>query len=141
MYYANEEKSYEKCVELSVNIFYDVFHNQIAQLLHAFPKDHIIEETGKPFWSGLKRAPDVIHMDLNDPLQVEVIQAGANIFAVIFGIPMESSEAVVKEIAAKVNPVKFTPKKVHIEVDEKTTKKDAPVEISEEDEIEIKKLV
>ena len=89
MYYANEEKSYEKCVELSVDEFYNNFYNQIAKLLHDFPEDLIIGETGKPFWKGLKRAPSVIQMDLNDPLHIEVIQAGANIFATIFGIPME----------------------------------------------------
>ena len=112
-----------------------MFHNQVAQLLHAFPEDHIIEETGKAFWSGLKRAPDVINLNLNDPLHLEVVQAGANIFAVIFGIPMEENKHVVKSMAEKVTPVKFTPKKVHIEVDEKAPKKEAPVEISEEDEI------
>jgi ubiquitin-activating enzyme E1 len=141
MYIANEEKSYAKCVDLSVNIFYDVFHNQIAQLLHAFPEDHVIEETGKPFWGGLKRVPSVIPMDLNDPLQVEVIQAGANIFAVIFNIPMEDNKNVVIDLAKNVAPMKFTPKKVKIEVDEKNAKKDEPVVIDEKDEIELKKLV
>ena len=130
MYEANEAKSYAKCVELSVNIFWDVFHNQIAQLLHAFPSDHIIEETGKPFWSGLKRAPDAIHLDFGDPLQVEVIQAASNIFAVVFGIPMEQDSKVVKSIAEKVVPRKFTPKKIKIEVDEKE-KKEEPVVIDE----------
>lgn len=70
MYLANEAQTYQKCIELSVSIFWDVFHNQIAQLLNAFPEDHIIEETKKPFWSGLKRAPRVIQLDLNDPLHV-----------------------------------------------------------------------
>lgn len=91
MYLANEAKSYAKCVEMAVNIFWDVFHNQIAQLLHAFPEDHIIEETKKPFWSGLKRAPKVITLDLNDPLQVQLIQATANILAFVFGIQLEQN--------------------------------------------------
>jgi hypothetical protein len=43
MYQINESKSYVKCVEAAVNIFWDVFHNQIAILLNAFPEDHIIE--------------------------------------------------------------------------------------------------
>ncbi len=97
-----------------MNIFWDVFHNQIAQLLNAFPEDHIIEETKKPFWSGLKRAPKVIQLDLNDPLQLEVIQAAANIFAVIFNIPMEDNKNVVKTLAKNVEPHKFAPKKVKI---------------------------
>lgn len=88
MYITNESKSFAKCVEMAVNIFWDVFHNQIAQLLHAFPHDHIIEDTGKPFWSGLKRAPEVIQLDLNDPLQVELIQATSNILAFAFNIQL-----------------------------------------------------
>ena len=70
--------------------------------MHAFPEDHIIEETGKPFWGGLKRAPSVIHLDLNDDLQIEVIQAAANIFAVIFGIPMEDNKNVIRDLAKHV---------------------------------------
>lgn len=41
-------------------------------------------------------------------------------------------------MAKNVVPIKFAPKKVKIEVDEK--KKDEPVEISEEDEVEVKKI-
>jgi hypothetical protein len=37
MYEINEQKSYNKCVEMAVNIFWDVFHNKIAELLTAFP--------------------------------------------------------------------------------------------------------
>lgn len=43
MYEANESQSYQKCIDLAVNIFWDVFHNQIAQLLNAFPENHVIE--------------------------------------------------------------------------------------------------
>lgn len=99
MYKANETKSYSKCVEIAVNIFWDVFHNQIAQLLNAFPENHIIEETGKPFWSGLKRAPKIITLDLNDPLQVQLIQATANILAFVFNIQLETNANVVKSLA------------------------------------------
>ena len=42
LYKANETRSYEVCVELGVNIFQDIFFNQISQLLSAFPEDHII---------------------------------------------------------------------------------------------------
>ena len=123
MYFANEEKSYARCVELAVNIFWDVFNNQILQLLNAFPEDHIIEGTGKPFWSGLKKAPSPISLDLNEPIHVDVVQATANIFAVFFGIPMEKDVDVVKNHAKNVEPIKFD-----------------QVEISEEDEVQVKKI-
>ena len=58
-------------------------------------------------------------IDLNDPLQLEVIQAAANILAVVFNIPMEDNKNVVKALAKNVSPHKFAPKKVKIEVDEK----------------------
>lgn len=60
LYHANSQKSYRVCVELAVGIFQDVFNHQIKQLLTAFPADHIIEDTKKPFWSGLKRVPNAL---------------------------------------------------------------------------------
>ena len=56
------------CLELAVSIFQDVFNHQIKYLLGAFPVDHIIEETKKPFWSGLKRAPTPLELNLKDPI-------------------------------------------------------------------------
>jgi len=86
LYLANETKSFQVCVELAAHMFQDVFHNQIAQLLNAFPEDHIIEDTGKPFWGGLKRAPKILPLDLSDPLHLEFVQAAANIYAFAFNI-------------------------------------------------------
>lgn len=88
MYDSNQAKNYNICVELAVNMFMDIFHNQIATLLNAFPENHIIEDTGKPFWSGLKRAPVAIKLDVEDPLHLEFVQAAANIFAFMFNIEM-----------------------------------------------------
>ncbi len=122
LYKANETRSYEVCVELGVNIFQDIFFNQISQLLSAFPEDHIIEETGKPFWSGLKRAPVPLKLDLNDPLHLEFVQAAANIFAFMFNIEMNGDNQKVREIASKVKPKEFVNKKVKIQVDEKEKK-------------------
>lgn len=45
----------------------------------------------------------------------------------------------VKKVAKNVVPTKFAPKKIKIEVDEKD-KKNEPVEISEEDENEVKRI-
>lgn len=73
-------------------------------------------------------------MDLNDDLQLGVIQANANILATVFNIPMCQDLNKVKELASQVQPVKFIPKKIKIETDEKK-KEEEPVEISEEDEV------
>lgn len=114
---AQQKHSYEACVELARNMFQDIFYNQIAQLIHSFPLDHKTEN-GKLFWSGLKRAPEPIKFDPNDPRHVEFIQSSANIYAHIFGLPMETNPAVVAKLACQVHVAEFHPKKVTIKVDE-----------------------
>lgn len=140
LYSANAKKSYEVCVELAVGIFQDVFNHQIKQLLSAFPADHVIEETGKLFWSGLKRVPTPLELDLNDPIHLELIQAGANIYAAIFNIPLEQDKAKVVEIGKKITPKPFVPKNVKIETEEKKAA-EQPVIINEDDEKEIEVLL
>jgi ubiquitin-activating enzyme E1 len=134
LYKANAKKSYEVCVELAVEIFQDVFNHQIKQLLNAFPADHIVEETKKLFWSGLKRVPNALELDLNDPIHSEFIQAGANIYAAMFNIPLENNKQKVMEIARHIKPTAFVPKNVKIETEEKKAQEQQPVIINEDDE-------
>jgi hypothetical protein len=54
---------------------------------------------------------------LNDPLQVELIQATANILAFVFNIQLERNTNIIKSLAKDVIPEKFIPKKVKIETD------------------------
>jgi ubiquitin-activating enzyme E1 len=140
LYLANQTKSYQRCVELGMDIFQDVFNYQIKQLLTAFPADHVIEDTGKLFWSGLKRVPTPLEFDINDPIHLELVQAAANIYATLFKLPMKSNIKEVAELVKKVPLVPFKPKAgVKIETDEK--KKDEPVVINDEDEEEAAKLL
>jgi ubiquitin-activating enzyme E1 len=88
LYNAQSLKSYEICVELAVAIFQDVFNHQIKHLLRAFPADSISNESNKPFWSGLKRVPTPLQLNLSDAIHAEFIQAGANIYATLFGLPV-----------------------------------------------------
>ena len=109
-------------MKLAVDIFQDVFNYQIKQLLSAFPEDHIVEDTGKPFWSGLKRVPKALELDLKDPIHVELIQAAANIYACMFNLPLVKNKEQVVEIARKIPLQPFVPKAgVKIETDEKKT--------------------
>ena len=137
LYLANSKKNYDECVKLAVDIFQDVFNHQIKQLLSAFPLDHIVEDTGKLFWSGLKRAPTALELDLNDPIHIELIQSAANIYASMFNLPLVRNAQHVIEIAKKVPLEPFVPKQgVKIETDEKKKEEDKPV-FTDEDEKEI----
>jgi ubiquitin-activating enzyme E1 len=83
-------------VELARYVFNDVHTEQIAQLLHCFPKDHKTEQ-GQLFWSGPKRCPLVINYSSADPKHLEYVQGAANVFAFIFGLPQEKDA---KKVAA-----------------------------------------
>lgn len=135
LFVANSKKSYEECVKLAVEIFQDVFNHQIKQLLSAFGPDHIVEDTGKLFWSGLKRVPTALELDFKDPIHVELIQAAANIFACMFNLPLEKNAEKVIEIAKKVPLLAFIPKAgVKVETDEKKKEADEPVVLNDDDE-------
>lgn len=110
-------------------------------MLNAFPADHIVEETKKLFWSGLKRVPTPLELDLNDPIHAELIQAGANIYATMFNIPMEKDKARVAEAAKKVAPIPFVSRNVKIETeDKKAAVEQAPI-VTEDDEKEVESLL
>lgn len=81
-----------------------------------------------------------MEFSVDDPLHLELVQAGANIFATMFNMPLEKDKQTVAKIASKAYKKPFVPKKVKIETDEKKDKSNEPVEIDADDEIECKKL-
>lgn len=127
--------SYDKCIELARHMFQDIFFNQIAQLIHAFPIDHKTE-SGQPFWSGPKRPPVPIKYDAEDETHLEFVQAGANIFAFIFNLPYNTDKQYIKKVSNSVVVEEFVPKKATIKVDEK----DKTEEKAEDDETVIENL-
>ena len=115
------EGSFEACVRFAVKQFADNFTNSIAQLLHIFPKDYK-DKDGHPFWSGPKRAPDVVELDPKDDLHLHYISACANLIAFNVGIPQNRNKDEISEIASKIELPKFEPKsnvKIQTEEDEK----------------------
>ena len=87
----------------------------IAQLLHNFPPEHKTE-AGTLFWSGPKRLPAPITFDANDETHLNFIFAASNLFAYTFGLPEIKDRKFVADVASKLNPKKFEPKKGKISV-------------------------
>ncbi len=56
----------------------------------------------------------MIKFDPQDPIHAEFVQASANIFAFVLGLPFETNPAKVAEYAAKLPAKPFVPKKVII---------------------------
>ena len=77
--------TFEDCVSWGRLFFQDMFHNQIAQLLHNFPADQTTS-SGAPFWSGPKRCPKVLNFDPSVELHLDFVIAAANLLAAVYGI-------------------------------------------------------
>ncbi|KAF8817666.1 ubiquitin-activating enzyme E1 family protein, partial [Cardiosporidium cionae] len=75
-----KQKTIEHCVEKACYLFQDYFYNTIEQLLYNFPLDHITS-SGQPFWSGPKRPPMSLEMNVEDEVVLLFLSAAANLFA------------------------------------------------------------
>ncbi|RKP05031.1 ubiquitin-activating emzyme E1 [Thamnocephalis sphaerospora] len=118
-YLATEKPiTFEECVAWARLRFEELYHNNIAQLLFNFPKDSVTS-TGTPFWSGPKRAPDVIVFDADNDVHLDFILAAANLHAFNYGLKGETDRAKLRKMAADVIVPEFTPKSgVKIQVQE-----------------------
>jgi ubiquitin-activating enzyme E1 len=114
-----KSQSFEACVEFACKKFAQNFTNTIKQLLHIFPEDYV-DKDGNKFWSGPKRAPVVVDLDLKDELHLHYISACSNLIAYNTGITQVKDKSAVAEMASKVNLPEFTPKSnVKIQTEEK----------------------
>jgi ubiquitin-activating enzyme E1 len=97
------------CVRWARLFWQDLFHNQIAQLLHNFPPDQMTS-SGQPFWSGPKRCPKILDFDVNDPLHLDFVVAASNLFAEIYGIPQCRDTSEIVSMIQVIEVPKFVPK-------------------------------
>ncbi|KAF3310626.1 E1 ubiquitin-activating protein [Orbilia oligospora] len=85
-YLANDKPlTFEECIEWGRLKFEKLYNNDIQQLLHVFPKDSVTN-SGTPFWSGPKRAPDPLAFDLDNQEHQDFIIAAANLHAFNYGL-------------------------------------------------------
>lgn len=66
---------------MAVKWFYQLFHDKIVCLLHSFPPNYVHEQTKLKFWSGLKKIPHPIHLDIEDELHFSFVASTSNILA------------------------------------------------------------
>ena len=79
--------SFEDAVEVTANLFYQVFRNDIMQLLYTYPLDAKTKD-GKPFWKLPKRPPVPIEEIIPaDPLHATFIASYSVLLAKIYNIP------------------------------------------------------
>jgi len=103
--------SFEDCIEWARKYWQEMFHNQIAQLLHNFPADQVTS-TGQPFWSGPKRCPKPLNFDASCSLHMDFIVAAANLRAVVYNIAPCRDRELIANFLNTIEPSipKFKPK-------------------------------
>jgi ubiquitin-activating enzyme E1 len=128
--------SINPCVQFAVLEFQENFNHSIAQLLHTFPADHKTNE-GTLFWSGPKRPPTPIVLNLENELHLDFVVAASNVLASTVGIPACRDRGQIKLIASTVKNTEFKPKEMKIKVDDKDTTREGAVD----DEETVRQLV
>jgi len=101
--------NFNDCVAWARLTWQELFHNQIAQLLHNFPPDQVTS-TGSPFWSGPKKCPKVLEFDPEDQMHFDFIEAAANLRAGVYGIEGTKDVDQIKGILKQVVVPQFEPK-------------------------------
>lgn len=102
--------SFEKCLEVSYNIFYREFNNKISNLTFNYPLKYISPETKLPLWSGLKKFPHPIDFNPNQKHHISFLYVYSVILAETLGIKYpEKDEHYILETIKKFTIKKHSP--------------------------------
>ncbi|KAJ8370522.1 hypothetical protein SKAU_G00105500 [Synaphobranchus kaupii] len=106
---------WQDCVGWARRRWETLYNNDIRQLLHCFPCDHVTS-SGLPFWSGQKRCPHPLTFDPNNTTHMDYVVAAANLYAQIYGVEGTRDRAAMGQALQCVQVPNFTPKsgvKIH----------------------------
>lgn len=128
--------STEGFINIARQLFQDIFHDQVAQLLNCFPRDYQ-DENGRLFWTSPKRPPYVIEFDADDDVHFLFIKSVVTILSDVFNFKTNISEDEIRNHARNA-PFTVAPlsKKAIKKGDDDTT-----VEKSDDDDEKLAKLV
>jgi len=92
-------QNFDDCIVWARKQFESEYNNAIQQLLYNFPKDSTTN-SGAPFWSGPKRAPDPLTFNASNPTHMGFVIAAAYLHAFNYGI--DSSKGVTEKQCVEV---------------------------------------
>lgn len=84
-------------VNFARQLFQDVFHDQIEQLLYAFPRDYK-DDKGHLFWSSPKRPPYSIEFDVKEEMHFIFIKSICQIMASCFSTEFNETDDTVRKM-------------------------------------------
>ncbi|CAB3408998.1 unnamed protein product [Caenorhabditis bovis] len=99
----------EDCIRWARRQFQELYHNNIAQMLHSFPPEQLTDQ-GAKFWSGAKRCPHVLNFDPSKEEHFNFVYSASILRAEMYGLqPILDHETVI-QIALSETPEPFKPK-------------------------------
>ena len=105
----HKPSNFVDCISWAIERFYEKFNHQIIQLLHSYPKD-TETSSGSNFWSGGKRCPDEIELNVENNLHNEYIYHTSVLLAEMFNIEVsQNAEMLCIERQKAYSPTKFIP--------------------------------
>jgi ubiquitin-activating enzyme E1 len=123
-------------VNIGRQLFQDIFHDQIAQLLYCFPRDYT-DDSGNLFWSSPKRPPYVIEFDASNEMHFLFIRSVVTILASVFNVDVAESDEEIRQLAVSAPFTVAKPGKKVI----KTGDDDDAEEKGDDDDEKLNKLV
>ena len=96
-------KDFKKCVQIAIQKFYENFNVNIKHLLEKYPTDHLNED-GSKFWSGAKRLPSPISLDLNIPQHLLYVASLSILLSKCLTVKPIEDFLAIKEIAVHLKP-------------------------------------
>lgn len=104
------DRSFDNCVALALDHFARQFRSRILDLIHFFPKDtRVVDKETKadlgPFWTGSKRFPRAVDLNLDDELHLQHLFNTANLYAYMFNLEQERD---VEKFKAKVRALNLS---------------------------------
>jgi ubiquitin-activating enzyme E1 len=85
----NKPTNYNECIIKAYNKWHKYYRDNIYLLLKQFPLDSKTNN-GDMFWSGIKKAPNVIDFDVNNDLHIEYVYYMANLYAYMYKINIDN---------------------------------------------------
>jgi len=101
------ENNFNSYVLWAVDMFYEFFNFQIIELLINFPSDKLNSDNTL-FWSGGKKCPNIINLDINNELHMNFIISTIAILCNITNIPFNYDIDIIIDIINKYD-VKIIP--------------------------------
>ncbi|KAI5109010.1 ubiquitin-like modifier-activating enzyme 1 [Silurus meridionalis] len=130
---------WQDCVAWARLQWENFFNNDIEQLLHCFPPDHVTS-SGLSFWMGAKRCPHPLSFDPANTTHMDFIVASANLYGQIYEIKGSTDRIDMIKILEAVSVPAFRPKSsVTIAVMDEEPKKNTE-ERRDEDKAKLREL-